>query len=167
MGSETAESLWGVLEPYLAAEGIELDDVEVAGRSGASLLRITLDAPEPVDVDRIARLSRGMSRLLDQLDASGNELIPGPYTLEVSSPGLERKLRRPRHFEKVVGREVRVKTTAPIDGERHLRGVVRDVGPEGFTLETETGETSLRFEDVATARTVFAWDNEMKPGNRR
>ena len=89
----TAERLWEVIEPYVAREGIELDDIEVMGQGGASIVRVTIDADEPVNVEHIARISRGVSRLLDDADPLANA-----YTLEVTSPGLERKLRRPRNY---------------------------------------------------------------------
>ncbi len=162
MSAEPAQRLWGLIEPYLAAEGIELDDLEVAGSGGASLVRVIVDSATPMDVDTLARLSRGLSRLLDEADP-----LPGSYTLEVTSPGLERSLRRPRHFEKAVGREVRIKTKRPVEGSQHLRGVLTATGPDGVTLETETGGVTVAFDDVASARTVFSWDAAPKPGARR
>ena len=96
--SSVAERLWDRIDPYLAAEGVELDDVEVLG--GGQILRVTVDSDEAIGVDTIADLSRGISRILDDEDP-----FKRSYTLEVSSPGLERKLTRPRHYEKSVGRE--------------------------------------------------------------
>ena len=93
--NETA--LWDKLERYLTAEGLELDDIEWSGR----ILRVLVDADGGVDVGRISETADGISRLLD-----GEAEMSGPYTLEISSPGLERKLRRPAHFRKAVGREV-------------------------------------------------------------
>ena len=112
-----AERLWGTIEPYVAAEGVELDDVEVLG--GGQIVRVTLDADDSVGVDMIAELSRGIGRLLDADDP-----IKSAYTLEVSSPGLERKLTRPRHYEKSVGREVKVKTFAPVSEEKSHTGLL-------------------------------------------
>ena len=125
--SDAATRLWEVIEPYVAAEGIELDDLEVVGGDKASIVRVVIDADDPIDVDRIARISRGVSRLLDDTDP-----IPGAYTLEVSSPGLERKLRSPRHYVKSVGREVKVKTRDEVDGRRVHRGVLVDVGADAL-----------------------------------
>ncbi|MDQ3781656.1 MAG: ribosome maturation factor RimP [Actinomycetota bacterium] len=156
-----ATRLWSVIEPYLAAEDIELDDLEVVGRDGASLVRVVVDAADAVDVDTLARLSRGVSRLLDDADP-----LSGSYTLEVSSPGLERSLRRPRHFEKAVGRQVRLKTTRPIDGVQHLRGILAEAGPEGITVDAEQGPVTVAYDDVASARTVFVWEKTPKPGGR-
>ncbi len=148
----TAERLWEVIQPYVAQEGVELDDVEVVGQRGSSIVRITIDADEPVDIDRIARISRGVSRLLDDENP-----LASSYTLEVSSPGLERKLRRPRHYAKSVGREVKVKSRAPIDGERVHRGVITAAAGDDFTLETERGLRTIPYRDVTSARTIFVW----------
>ena len=157
----TVERLWAIIEPYLAAEGIELDDVELLGGTGAPLVRVTVDAPDGVDVDRLAELSRGIGRLLDAEDP-----VAGPYTLEVSSPGLERKLRRPRHYEKSVGREVKVKTFGPVAGERVHRGrlVAADDDPDVVGVEGE--ERRFAYDDVASARTVFVWEKAAKPGKK-
>lgn len=154
----TAERLWEVIEPYVAREGLELDDLEVVGQRGSSIVRITIDGDEPLDVDRIARISRGVSRILDDEDP-----LASSYTLEVTSPGLERKLRRPRHFAKSVGREVKVKSRAAIDGERVHRGVITVAAADDFTLETERGPRTIPYRDVTSARTVFVW-GAVKPG---
>jgi ribosome maturation factor RimP len=160
--SDAAGRLWRVIEPYIAAENIELDDLEVVGGSGAAIVRVTVDADDPIDVDRIARLSRGVSRLLDEDDP-----IAGSYTLEVSSPGLERKLRRPRHFEKAMGRRVKVKTREPVDGERSHDGLVAAAGESEFVLETDGVMRTVAYDDVISARTVFVWEKTTKPGSRR
>jgi ribosome maturation factor RimP len=93
--------------------------------------------------------------------------VAGSYTLEVTSPGLERTLRRRRHFEKAVGREVRVKTKRPVEGSNHLRGLLAAVGADELTMETDGGQVTVPFDEVATARTVFVWEAAPKPGGRR
>ncbi len=160
--SDAAERLWGLIEPYVAAEGIELYDLEVIGGGKASIVRVTLDAPDPIDVDRIARMSRGVSRLLDEADP-----FPGAYTLEVTSPGLERKLRRPAHYAKSVGRDVKVKTRPEIDGERIHRGVIARAGESDFTIMTDSGERTIPFDTVTSAQTIFVWKTPVKPGSRK
>ena len=157
--SGTADRLWAIIEPYLAAESIELDDVEIVGSGGASIVRVTIDADEPVDVESVARVARGVSRLLDDEDP-----IAAAYTLEVSSPGLERKLRRPNHYAKSIGREVKVKTRFPVDGERQHRGVITAARVDAVTVETEDGPRTIPYADIASARTVFVWDSKARPG---
>jgi ribosome maturation factor RimP len=149
-----------VVEQYVAAEGIELDDLEVAGNGNGTIIRVTVDAGEPVGVDRIASLSRGISRLLDMEDP-----IAGSYTLEVGSPGLERKLRRPAHFAKSVGRDAKVKVKGP-EGFETLRGTIAAANGSGFDLDLDEGRRRLEFSDVTSASTIFTWEKNPKPGNR-
>jgi ribosome maturation factor RimP len=161
--------LWSLVAPYVEAEGIELDDLEVVGQGSGTIVRVTVDGPQsedagrlPVGVDRIAELSRGLSRLLDAEDP-----VSESYTLEVSSPGLERKLRRPRHYEKSLGREVKVKTHAPVDDARQHRGLLTAADADGFTLDIDGRPRTIGYENVASARTVFEWEKAPKPGKRR
>ena len=160
--SDAAGRLWQLIEPYVAAEGIELDDLEIVGGSKVSIVRVVIDADAPIDVDRLARISRGVSRLLDEADP-----FPGAYTLEVSSPGLERKLRTPRHYTKSIGREVKVKTRSDVEGRKVHRGVLRAVSGDGFTISAEDGDLSIGFGDVASAQTIFVWEKAAKPGSAK
>jgi ribosome maturation factor RimP len=156
------DRLWSMLQRYLAAEGLELDDLEVLGHGRGRVLRVTVDAEEGVDLDRIAEASQGLSWLLDQ-----EETIPGPYTLEVTSPGLERKLRRPEHYRKALGREVVVKTTREVEGAKVHRGVLDEAGETGFVVRVNGSRRHLVFDEVASARTVFRWEAASKPGKKR
>jgi ribosome maturation factor RimP len=150
--------IWTVVEPYLAAERLELDDVELLGRGPGTLLRVVVDG-ENVDIDRLADVSRGISRLLD----SESELDDA-YRLEVTSPGLERNLRRPSHYAKSVGREVVVKI-AQGDSKTTIRGTLADAGEDSFTVEADRGKTVVSYGDVLTAKTVFRWEKAPKPGH--
>ncbi len=153
--------LWGLLEPWLVAEGVELDDLEVLGTGAGRMVRVTVDAPGGVDVDRLADLSRGLNRLLDEEPSVG-----AAYTLEVSSPGLERPLRRPSQFRKAVGREVIVKTRAEILGSRSHRGILTAVGESDVLISVDGTDHPIPLDDVTQARTVFRWENAPKPGKR-
>lgn len=159
MASET-ERLWAMFEDYLGAEELELDDLEVVG-SGRKAIRVTIDAEDGVGVDRLARVSRALSRMLDDADP-----IDGSYTLEVSSPGLERKLRRPRHFEKSLSSDVKVKTNVELDGARSHRGVLESVDETGFVVMVDGEPRRIDFEHVESARTVFEWKRTPKPGKK-
>lgn len=150
--------IWDLVEPYLAAERLELDDLELSGHGKGRILRVTVDGDD-VNVDRLADLSRGLSRLLD------NETdLQEQYQLEVSSPGLERKLKRPSHYSKSIGREVVVKITEG-DHKATLRGKLADAGETGFTIDAEDGSHAVAYEDVLTAKTVFRWEKAPKPGH--
>ena len=150
--------IWSVVEPYLADERLELDDLELSGRGRGRILRVTVDG-EDVNVDRLAELSRGLSRLLDDEPA-----LQDAYQLEVTSPGLERKLRRPSHFRKSLGREVVVKTTVD-DHKATYRGTLTAAGDHTFTLDSDQGVAEVPYDDVVSAKTVFRWEKAPKPGH--
>lgn len=157
--ADAPQELWMLIEGYLAAERIELDDLELLGAPNKGrVLRVTIDG---VDLDRLSALSRGISRLLDQ-----DDLIPGSYRLEVSSPGLERKLRRPAHWRKAIGREVTIKTRTEIDGARRHDGRVRDADDEGAYLTVDGAERRIPFDQITSARTVHRWNAPAKPGKK-
>ncbi|MEA2024051.1 MAG: ribosome maturation factor RimP [Actinomycetota bacterium] len=157
--ADVAEQIWGLVGPYVAAEGIELDDVEVLG--GGKLLRVVVEADGPIEVDRIADLSRGIARLIESDDP-----FPGAYTLEVTSPGLERKLRRPAQFRKAVGSDVHIKTFHKIEDEKHHRGRLIAVDDDAIVVSIDGDERRIDMTDVASARTVFVWEKGAKPGKK-
>lgn len=149
------EAMRASIERYLDAEDVELDDLELAGRT----LRVTVDSSTGLDLDRISEVSRGVSRLLDGND----DFLSGRYNLEVTSPGLERKLRLPRHYEKSVGRDVIVKGR---DGSK-VRGRLVDANAEGFRIAVDGEERSMLYRDVSSARTVFTMPAKPKPGKQK
>lgn len=155
------DQLWGVIEPYLAAEGVELDDLDIVGKAPGVVVRLTVDAEDGVGVDQLASISRRVSRLLDEDDP-----VDGSYTLEVSSPGLERKLRRPRHFQKSIGRDVKVKSRNDSGGSDTVRGVLAAADEQEFVVEVDGEKRGIAYGDVVTARTVFTWEKAAKPGKR-
>lgn len=147
-----AMELEAVVRPVVEAAGLELVDVTFRREAGRRILRVTVDREEGVDLDTIAGTSERLSRRLDL-----EEFAPGPYTLEVSSPGVERPLRRPEEFVRRVGDKVKVRTTESIEGARNHAGVLVAANEEGVTIATERGERTLRYGDISSARTVFEW----------
>jgi len=155
--------LWDVIEPYLGAERLELDDLEIVGASGSGrIVRVLIDGDESVDIDRIAELSRGIGRLLDD-----DEGLATSYTLEVGSPGLERKLRRPTHFQKSIGREVKIKTRGLIVETKHHSGVLISSDEVSCTVEVDGTKRTIPFDEINAARTVFMWERGAKPGKQK
>ena len=152
--------IWSVVEPYLAAERLELDDLELSGHGPGRVLRVTVDGDE-LDVDRLAELSRGLSRLLDDEPA-----LQDRYRLEVSSPGLERKLRRPAHYRKSLGREVVVKVSEGA-GKATYRGTLAEADESRFIVDADQGPISVPYDDVVSAKTVFRWEKAPKPGQAK
>jgi ribosome maturation factor RimP len=145
----TRQALVMLLEPAIASLGFELADLELHLSRGHSLVRIFIDADKGVTVDDCEAVSRQVSSVLDVADPIG-----GSYSLEVSSPGLDRRLVKPAHFERFAGAEVQVKLRRLIDGRRRVQGTL--VGCTGDTLEVRSGGTNLRFEmtDVDVVRLV-------------
>ena len=152
--------LWELCDHYLAAQGLELDDLEIAGR-GPRLLRVTIDREDGVDVQQLAAASRALSRRLDEMDP-----FDGPYSLEVTSPGLERTLRRPLHFRKSIGRDVTIKTSVEVAGSLHHRGVLEVVGQEDFVVNVAGAARRIAFGQVRVARTRFEWNKKPKSARK-
>jgi ribosome maturation factor RimP len=158
MGAEEDISL--ALRPAVHAAGLEIWDVE---RSGTSV-RVLVERADGVDLEAISRVANAISTVLDERD----DLVPaGRYTLEVSSPGLERRLRYPTHFARYVGQEVAVKTVAGADGARRLRGTLVEVTDEEITVRTsisvtESEDVRLPLTLVERANTVFSWGQPAK-----
>ena len=152
-----AERVADAVAPVLADLGLLLHDIEHTGTA----IRVVIDKDGGLDVDSLAAATRAISRLMDELDP-----IDGAYTLEVSSPGLERPLRTPAHFARAVGAEVVVKTVAGTEGERRFTGVVASADDATVTISLPDGSSrSLRYEEIERARTTFAWGPAPKPGS--
>ncbi len=116
-----------------SSAGLELVDVEFRGGGKSRMLRIIIDRPSGVTHEDCANVSREMSTILDIEDA----VVGGPYLLEVSSPGLDRKLTRPAEFERFVGNLVRVMTREPVDGNRHFAGRLESAHDGRISLRLE------------------------------
>jgi ribosome maturation factor RimP len=134
-----------LVEPLLATHGVEVVDVEQLGAT----LRVTVDRPGGIDLDAVSDATLVVSDALDSHDP-----LPGRYTLEVSSPGLERPLRTPAHFQRFVGTAVAVKTRAEVDGDRRVEGILESADEEGFVVAGRR----LAYDEVEKARTVFVWE---------
>jgi ribosome maturation factor RimP len=145
------EAVSAAVEPVVRALGFSVYDVEIAG-GAAPTVRLTVSRDGGVDLDAITDVTRAVSPVLDEVDA-----VRGSYLLEVSSPGIERALRRPEHFRGAVGEEVSIKVRA--DGvTRRVHGVIVDAGDDRCVVELDGGaREEIDLADVTQARTVFAW----------
>jgi ribosome maturation factor RimP len=155
------DELRDALSPLLAADGLDLVDVEL----GPGLVRVTVDRPGGVDLDGLAAANRIVSSALDELDP-----MPGPYTLEVSSPGVERRLRTPEQFARAVGETVSVRTLPGSGDVRRVQGRLAEADEHGFRLEgaeVAGGSLRLSYDDVERARTVFEWGAKPAPSPSR
>lgn len=136
-------------QPIAEGHGVELVDVSYLSENGRWILRVSIDREGGVTLDDCQRVSEALSDELDRVDP-----IPGPYSLEVSSPGLERPLRRPREFERFRGRRVRVRSFAPIDGSRTWEGRLLGLQDGQVVVETARGTVRVPLDQVARARLV-------------
>jgi len=157
--SSVVDRVHDLVAPVLSDLGLDLYDLDWAG----GVVRVVVDRPGGVDLEAIASATRLISRELDHADP-----VPGHYQLEVTSPGLERNLRTPAHFESAVGTDVKIRTHPHVEGERRVEGVVLAAGPDDVTVavtgEDGTTERTIAYTDIERARTVFEWGPAPKPG---
>jgi ribosome maturation factor RimP len=148
-----------LIEPTAHAVGCEILDVEVLGSEGHPTLRITLDRDVGVTIDDCAEVSRRLNPLLDVED-----VIPGSYHLEVSSPGLNRPLKRLEHFEKYRDKRAKIETRRapfPERNQRRFVGVLRGTRDDQVHLEEEGGTTvAIPFAIIERANLVYEFGND-------
>ena len=144
----TEEWIQQLLDDQVA--GTELVVLEVAGNRRQRVVRLYIDHPDGVTHESCARVSVVVSEALDATDWS-----EGPYTLEVSSPGLERPLRKPAHFQAQIGKEVYVKAFGPVSGRKVWRGTLLDVTQDGIVVREGGEEAFVRFEQIAQAHVIY------------
>jgi ribosome maturation factor RimP len=157
MPRESAE-LRKLLEPAVSALGFELVGVEfVSGRRG--LLRLYIDSEDGISIDDCQAVSHQVSGLLDVEDP-----IPGQYSLEVSSPGLDRPLFRAADFERFAGHEVRLRLVAPLEGRRKFRGVLVGLRDGRVVVQVEEQELVVALEEIDEARLVPDYDSHRLEG---
>jgi ribosome maturation factor RimP len=140
----SAERVRSVLAPLVTGHGFDLEDVTVTPAGRRKLLRVVVDRDGGVDLDAVAELGRAASRLLDDTDPLGGQ----PYVLEVSSPGVDRPLREPRHWRRAVGRLVVVET----EEGRELSGRLVAADQESVTVETAGERRRLALGEVRRGR---------------
>jgi ribosome maturation factor RimP len=163
----TVERVRALVTPIVSDLHLDLYDLEFRGGT----LRVTLDTPVGsdggVDLETIALATRLLSKELDQHDP-----VPGHYTLEVTSPGLERQLRTPEHFQREIGKTVAVRLRDTAGDARRVQGVLTAATDTDATLQLEqpgpdgTTERTVAYSQIDRARTVFVWGPTPKPGAR-
>ncbi len=126
--------------------GAKLYDTEVATEFDETIYRVYITAPEGVTLDQCAEISNELSPFLDV-----HPPVQGAYRLEVSSPGIERKLTKPAHFKQSVGDKVKVKVL----GGKKRKGTLKAADDEGIVIETKEGEHSYKYHELGTVKTYF------------
>ena len=147
MDTAVHDRLIARFEPELQGLGYELVDVEFAPGPGGGTLRFYIDKPEGIDAEDCASASHA---LLDSIDA--DDPLPGDYSIEVSSPGLDRVLRTPEHFARFVDSRVKVELAVPRDGRKRYTGMLRRADGEGIEMEVDNFSVSIRLAEIQRAR---------------
>jgi ribosome maturation factor RimP len=157
--SVTREKLISLLEPAVESLGYELAELEVNLSHGHGMLRMFIDRPEGITLEDCEQVSQQISGLLDVEDP-----IAGDYNLEVSSPGADRKLVKPEHFDRFAGSMIKVRLSNLVDNRRRIRGQL--LGQHEGIIDIRAGEETISVDlgDVDVARLVPDWNEFLKAG---
>ena len=145
----TSDEIQKLLEPAIERLGYELTDLEVRLSGQGGLVRLTIDKPDGIDLEDCEKVSHAMSALLDVEDP-----VPSNYNLEVSSPGLDRKLTKREHFQRFEGETLKVTMRFPMEGRRRFRGKLLSSNEENIVVEVDGESHSLPLTMIDTARLV-------------
>ncbi len=141
-------SLESEIEKIVENCGARLYDIELLTERGRNIYRVTITHPEGVDLDMCADISNMISPLLDVQPP-----IKGEYSLEVSSPGIERKLKKPKHFQSSIGEEIRL----ALNDSTEYEGVLAEADESGFCIETGSQRHCFGYDEIAWAKTFYRW----------
>jgi ribosome maturation factor RimP len=161
--SPVVDRVTSLVAPIVTDLGLDLYDIEYTG----GIVRIVVDTqpggPAGVSLENIALITRLVSREFDHSDP-----VPGRYTLEVTSPGLERTLRLPRHFVREVGKTIAVRLSSALDGQRRIQGDLVSASEDTIVVrlaDNALTEVTIPLSMVERAKTVFQWGPTPKPGS--
>jgi ribosome maturation factor RimP len=157
------DQIYGLVREVADAGGYELVEVELRGSGRHRVLRIFIDKESGISHDDCERVSRQVGTVLDVED-----LVPFSYTLEVSSPGLNRKLSRPEDFRRFQGRLVKIRTTLAIGNQRVFRGRLGGLDDEKIQLAVDADQNiEIPLEAVREARLEVDWDSVLHAQSKR
>ena len=151
----TLTRIWQMTEPLAASEGMEIVDIELKheGTRGGRILRVYLDKEGGPVMEDLSKVSRSLSDLLDEHE----DVIEGSYSLEVSSPGVNRPLKRPEHFSRFIGKRVRVRTHELIDGRRAFLGKLLAVTPAAIAIDQDGKRWEIPFTVIEKSNYEHDW----------
>lgn len=144
---QLVEVVRALIEPVVVYAGMELIDVEYGREPSGKVLRLTIDKPDGVTVDDCSNISRLVGDLLDAKDS-----LPGSYNLEVSSPGINRPLKKKDDFERFAGQKVLIKTKKLINGRRNFKGILHGTRESFIVIFSEKTILNIPFDLIAKAR---------------
>ncbi len=149
MPEEVVTRAWAELEPPLETCGFELVEIEYLQQDGRPTLRVYLDREGGVTLDQCAEATRLIGPLLDAAD-----FVSSAYVLEVSSPGIERPVRKSADFERFSGETIRISTHASIAGRKRFKGVIGEMNDGMVQLALEDDSVSIHLDNIRTAKLV-------------
>ncbi len=141
-----------LVENIIVDLGYDLYDVEYLKEGKDYILRITIDNDKGINIEDCEKVSNAINDILDSAD-----YIKDQYNLEVSSPGLERILKKDKHFEKQIGNEVYIKLYKSVNGLKEVQGVLKEYSPEKLILDVDNNKIEIECKDIAIAKTIFNW----------
>lgn len=163
MAGASREAVNKIIERVVARESLELVHWELLGPAGNQILRIYIDKPGGVTLEDCERVSKQVGVLLDMED-----IISSSYTLEVSSPGIERGLYKPADFTRFAGSRVKVKTAELINGQRNFRGKLDGFTDNRVVLdEDRVGHIEIPYEKVVKANIEYDFSSETNTGKKQ
>ena len=149
-----------LIRPLVESQGGDLVELQYGRpKRGRGILRLFVDRPEGISIEELARISRMVGGLLEVHD-----VIPGSYTLEVSSPGLTRELKKPEDYQRYVGRLVRVTTRTPWEGRQVHSGILQALDGEMVCLKEGESVLCIPLDEIARARLDIDLKNKSKEG---
>jgi len=159
----TIARIWALAAPLAEKLGLEVFDIELKpeGTRGGRVLRLYLDKAGGPTMDELSRVSRELSELLD-----ANDVVDDAYTLEVSSPGINRPLRRPEHFVPFVGKNIRVRTREMINGRRSFLGQLLEVSKEIIVLSQDGARCEIPFAQIEKSNYEHDWSAAYAAGSK-
>lgn len=146
MLTEKEQSLLAALEPMAQRSGVEIVTVEVVGARKAPTIRVFIDTVEGVSFDQLSSAQEWINRIMDELDP-----FPGAYTLEVSSPGIDRPLRTPEHFNRFAGETVQIACQSPVDGRSRWTGKLAGMENDLVVLDVDGQRVEFDVSNVKRA----------------
>lgn len=149
--------VWELATPLVVDEGLEIFDIDFRREGRGWILRLYLDKEGGPSLDDLTRVSRQLSDLFDVHD-----ILQRAYTLEVSSPGINRLLTRPEHFYRYVGEKVRIRTREMIDGRKSYLGLLKQTNEEGVILIQDGMEVVIPYTLIERANYEHQWDQGIK-----
>ena len=141
-----------LLEKTIVDLGYDLYDVKYEKEGKDYYLRIIIDKPDGIDLNDSEKVNNSINDILDEAD-----YIKDQYFLEVSSPGIERVLRKEKHFESQIGNEISVKLFKPIDKQKELIGILEEYNNNEITIKLDDKSITINLKDIALAKTIFNW----------